>query len=930
MSNTDPVASSTDTYWQQVTDQGTPSQSIRIITGEDAITLYQDAGTANLQYCVGTPVFLAAEQDVTIYANRVYFLAGSSSFPGQNISIHAREIGTVGPAGVPARLAVDGAAGGAAAPKVPNTDPAGPSGASAGGPDPHPTAGGQGAQGAQGGQGTVGNVAGSISLYCYAILPNTLLQLSAVGGMGGIGQDGQDGQDGGIGGQGGDVYGNTSAPCAAGGVGGTGGTGGIGGTGGVGGTVDLYCVSQVPADAVISINTAGGVGGPGGPGGFGGPGGPGGVSHSAMPGFPGNQGNSGAPGAIGATGTSGQPGSQNFEENSPSYTATAFAGSLNAYQCQMVIERARLLYLEADGTTADPLFAQAYDAFSFYASLYDQSAATLSDPLKSILAQATSYTVQLNSKLDVYGRPYNYVPLVSYNTYDALLSEQLAMFATIETAFDGYFANLQQQKQAAQHVQDCITSTTASIASNKASIVALLDDASALVPSIEAAQVAVVRAQAVLQAAIVELKDMIEGDIGCPLVNILESVGMSILTSGKVSPSSVITAALSGLASYNPNSVPFGLGSLNRAFLVSLVQFVESNVQSIKEGYGNIGGLITEDDPNGARLVQAEIQFDELYTLFFNKWGAAQAVEQAFTAYVQAVQYRNQLISNYNNDYIQACTLWQSDQSLQQLLQKAQDCLQGNNGPFLPEVVTFMSHAYHQARTELIRSLYLTSRAQQFWAVAPYDGLRALIGLDDPSQINSSTLATAQYQLLANFENAITNQGQVSESFSPLQIVIDDSNTLMAFRDDPQLLIPISPVMADTPASPSQPFAGLANVRLTTVRVYVEGASTANGALRVSIMHGGYETIVSPDNVAMSFIHKPLSVTFQYALAAPNGIAIDGTIGDTTADDNFALIGPFTTWSVKVDPLLNAGLDLSQVSRITIEFGGTFSSFPQG
>ncbi|MCO8160857.1 hypothetical protein NJC38_01650 [Pseudomonas sp. 21LCFQ010] len=47
MSNNDPIANSAETYWQQITHQGTPNQSTRIITGEDAITLYQDADSAN-------------------------------------------------------------------------------------------------------------------------------------------------------------------------------------------------------------------------------------------------------------------------------------------------------------------------------------------------------------------------------------------------------------------------------------------------------------------------------------------------------------------------------------------------------------------------------------------------------------------------------------------------------------------------------------------------------------------------------------------------------------------------------------------------------------------------------------------------------------------------------------------------------------------
>lgn len=934
MPTSDLSSSNSETYWQGIENQGAPDQRFSVYAGDEAITIYQDAASEYLDYCIGRQVFLTAEQDVTIYANRVYILAGESRFAGQTITIHAREIGTVGPSGVPALIVVDGTAGDAPAPKLPNPAPAGADGRScSNGEMPPPTDGEPGAPGQPGKVGAIGSKAGSILLQCYAVLPDTRLQLSAVGGLGGGGQDGQDATNGG---HGGGSFHYSMAPSGNGGNGGDGGAGGEGGAGGAGGTVELFCVSPLPPSAVISVNTLGGAGGGGGLGGVAGAAGAAGVVDSAMPGVAGHAGQAGHTGSPGGTGAAGQTGSQNIAATAAgytppsSYTAALYAASLNSNQCEMAIERALMLYLEADGSIADPLFAQVYDALSLYAFLYDQGYASLAEPLNSILAQASGYVVQLNSKLDVYGRPYNYVPLVSYNEYDALLSAQLALFGTIETAFNSYFSSLQDQAAAANYAKACISNIEASIDNNQARSLALLQEATELVPGIEAADTAVTQARAALDKAFAQLQATIEKAVSCSWANTVEALAMSILGGGKVSAASLITAALHASSNYNPNVVPVGpAGGVSKAYLVNQVQFVESDVQSIREGYQTVKGLLTEDDPNGARLLQVESQFNALYTQYFSTWSVGQDAEKAFEAYVQAVQYRNQLISNYNNDYIRACTLWQRNQSLGQLLQAADNCLQRSDDSTLPAVVAFMSHAYHQARSELIHTLYLTSRAQQFWAIAPYDGLRALMGLDDPSEITASLLTVAQNQLLENFENAITAQGQVSQPFTGLQIVISDGDTLAGFRENPALLVPISPVMADTVASPGQPFAGLANVRLTTVRVYVEGARTSNDQLHVSIMHGGYETVVSQANSAMSFIHKPLSVTFQYELTQPDSISIDGTIGRTTANDNFALIGPFTTWSVKVDPGLNVGLDLSQVTQVIIEFSGTCSAFPE-
>jgi hypothetical protein len=41
----------------------------------------------------------------------------------------------------------------------------------------------------------------------------------------------------------------------------------------------------------------------------------------------------------------------------------------------------------------------------------------------------------------------------------------------------------------------------------------------------------------------------------------------------------------------------------------------------------------------------------------------------------------------------------------------------------------------------------------------------------------------------------------------------------------------------------------------------------------------------------------------------------------------FAQPGPFTTWQIVVDPRYNTGLDMSQVSSLTLEFWGTSYAF---
>lgn len=56
------------------------------------------------------------------------------------------------------------------------------------------------------------------------------------------------------------------------------------------------------------------------------------------------------------------------------------------------------------------------------------------------------------------------------------------------------------------------------------------------------------------------------------------------------------------------------------------------------------------------------------------------------------------------------------------------------------------------------------------------------------------------------------------------------------------------------------PFAGFANVRVTKVRLWADGVTTADGQLQVRITHTGNETVVSQHNQGYPFSHDPVTL----------------------------------------------------------------------
>jgi len=133
-------------------------------------------------------------------------------------------------------------------------------------------------------------------------------------------------------------------------------------------------------------------------------------------------------------------------------------------------------------------------------------------------------------------------------------------------------------------------------------------------------------------------------------------------------------------------------------------------------------------------------------------------------------------------------------------------------------------------------------------------------------------------------------------------------------------------------------FHRMANVRLTKVRAWLPGMKTSKKYPKIYILleQLGDETIVdankSDDDDSKSqvgFTHQSKRILFTYDGTAYGpkketyeNVKADGDLGDN--EEVYASIGPFATWRITIDPQDNPDLDLRHLSKIHLEFHGTF------
>jgi hypothetical protein len=939
--------------------------SVSSAAGPQALYLTQDVNAPD------TWLTVAAGQDLLVYADTLY-IAGPLKLPQSNVVLVARQFGTVtDTSGNAAAIIVSGQPG--APPQPPPVAP--PQAGSGGGASGHGPGGGgdQGSTGTDGDSGAPGNNAGTITIVAANLLPSLALTVSANGGVGGAGQGGGEGGQGGDGGGGTNwsVYsppqGENNVYCSNGGAagdGGQGGAGGAGGMGGNGGTVNFVCLSAQPTGVALSA-AAGTLGAAGTPG-------QGGLAGSSGP--PGNPGSNGAcnSGPTGVTGDQGgvlsasntaAAGEANWAVVAPAELPnqasavlpdTVDIGAVWPALCQLQMQEAKALYLAADPVINPAGFTSAATLISWLTTMTAEYAVTppptppglaASDvtTLANINAQANSLALRLQQCLDYYGNAFNYVPLVSYDFLSNVVTAMQTAYQTVETQADTYYSDLTNQQQMTTQLQSSIAqagAATAQLSAQQTYVAGLLN---ALPATISDQSAAVNNQQTVLAADLASLESEILNMSGCgALQNIFTALTMcaQLPAGSPLAAMGIIAGSAGSLVAGAGPSVPIGpSGSVPAECVVDQIGVYGSQVTSLAEGYKQYGSAITSDDPNGAKIILDAQQLQAELSPYL-QLGMAQQTLTDLNEYLSLIQTMNNSILNYNSLLAQwgqyTAQIAQSTQQ-QNTLQAA---LKNATNPALPALTSYMGTLYSDLRDLCVYQLYLASCAYGFWALATPPSLYTLLGCSDPVDIDATVIAAAQTTLLGDYSTAMQAFGTSASPFpanlGASGLMYDlPASAVAALVAGQDIYVTIPPYVPDQTPPVSSPFGGMANVRLTKARPWITGVTTTNnGQVKVNISHTGAETIVDTSGNPWSFTHDPVNTMFTYAFNQPQDQAAifqDADLGNgdfDSADNDYASVGPFTTWKISIpNGVINPGLDTSGITAVTIEFQGQSLSF---
>ena len=951
-------------------DHSDTGKLVTILSSLQPLVLTQDAAAPVTEGAI----MIDGTKDLTVYAD-VVVIRGPLSLPGRSVIINARVVASENDSkGAASAIAVDGADG--PPPPPPEMTPwqaaAGKydAGFNMFPPPPPkivpPTTGVTPTTAA--GTGAAAQDGGSIALYVESFAANCALALSARGGKGGDGQQGQ------TGGQGGQGYNGcqrlTLSPTHTpdghivewpvetgwnggdGAQGGNGGPGGDAGPNGAGGTITVRYATSLPGSVTTNVS-AGPAGTPGKGGAWGAGGGGGSVDvedefpgdHEYVPGSPGPHGEIGPTG--GPCKTPAKDGS--LVQNTISYDDLALRASPD--QRMMTMQLARIAYLSADPsgtsnqgyTTTATLLQWLVNVTRCFSANPAPTptgfGANEVTKLANIYQEAAGLAFQLSQKLDYYGNPANYVPMGSRSLYQDLLKSLVANLTAIETTYTSYFASFTDQNAQLKHLDGAVAGANAHVAALQSQQSKLQKDADALVPTIDADQVAVNNQKAVLlfklhvfeEEIIAELKK--QQGTEC-LINTLDELLdatkiIGTVTGDKeISKGAEIGKQVTGL--FGKLDPPSSFTDADLEKLIQQLDVLGQDVQNMPAAYTTSTHLITSGAPNAYKVLQEQQDFDTMMQPYLGIAGGQDAID-AMNLYTKLVQQMNSDIVKYNSDIAQVATLTGAIAQAQAQVGQAQEAVAQKTNPALPALVAFMSSLYQTSTALCLYMMYMTYRAESFWSLNSVSSASFFqrIGLNNPAEVNAAFLDTAQTQIISNYQQSIESFGTDAQYRPPFGSSGDDLGIeLNLSSDQVQALVKHGETyFALAPAVPGEgkdqtPFAGRANVRILKVRPWVTGAKTRDDTLTARITHTGAETIVDRDGSLHPFTHQPVVKLFTYDLKTRAISGEDADFGQPGTDNksSYALLGPFTLWRLQVLSDDNSSLDLTGVTGVRVEF----------
>ncbi|EXM08840.1 hypothetical protein ACKRZS_009882 [Fusarium odoratissimum] len=555
--------------------------------------------------------------------------------------------------------------------------------------------------------------------------------------------------------------------------------------------------------------------------------------------------------------------------------------------------------------------------------------------LKVSLENVRAIERNLYGGYDFYGHVASWVPSGSFPFYRDQLNSALNDLISIQNNYFKYQDIAREENKAKDRISYARAAVDVGKRSCKADLVTLRSQLKSSASSIAVLQEGLPTKRKALVEKIRAFSQDIKNSFNISMESFVNAASTFVFAPG-LAMGAVQAASLlhTGLSTITDDA---GI-QIRKEFVVNKITVMSAGLEGLKEAIeaGN-GGELTVDDPGAAKLMAKESDIQDLLTKYRETLGSekVRVVREMFDDYLKVVIDRNNLVIHYN-----AClVLWLTTKSkldsyVQTERSLGRDFIERVHGE-VPQLAVTVERNYITTISTVMELLYRTTKALSYvtLSVEPTTFTR-LRGQGFLQEGIATALKEEKIDIIKRWANAIEGSKALRQPFGgdndavKYELTEEQLQSLLldlGGKDaDYGVIMGIPAARKRTPVDES-PFAGYADVRLTRVRFYLDGVQTASNKLQVTLLHGGTDEMVAPDDLSLKFTHDSSTIKFHYDIITGR-IITDGNVEDAV-DHIYALPGPFTSWRISISKKYNQGLDLSNVSSAWFEFSGLSRSF---
>ena len=544
--------------------------------------------------------------------------------------------------------------------------------------------------------------------------------------------------------------------------------------------------------------------------------------------------------------------------------------------------------------------------------------------VKNSNLRSRTLLAQMQAGLDYYGLQRNYVPTLTVDKYSNTINLLIQSALIVENAYEQWISDAESKEIKISSLKSTVDEYDVlqvradaeanniynSLGAIDAQIKTLLSKCIIQKRSLDAANGA-------LQQALARLGS------GCNYAQMLGVINVILAANTGVYASVLALSSGVSTAMQNANNEDFG-------GIIKQLSVAAKGLGNLRDDFDKLTSAL-RTDPESAKFVVHEDDYlsksreldQQLSDTAVARLPETKEFRRTLEAYRLAVQAKNEKQIEFSKMWLRLSTLNVEKAQRTDLINRARNRLAEATDPTSIVLKIVLESAQLDLKTSITALLNLENRAYEYWSLTE----RSLNFSDYKVALLSASQAQLERDVLASKESSFESAGQLVDwesvdlfglvSQPEAQKFLIGEEAEIGSADEPNRVHLLTFSLGHSVAQ----LARWNALRITSVRIRLEGSRTGDGRLQYSLIHHGSAAVRTPGGMLRRYVHPMRKYSFGYDLADGRPTTEEDL---SRIDPDFMAPSPFATWTLMVGENQNPDLDLSNCRNVTISFKGKY------